>query len=166
MNSQDFIDRVAHDMTDVAPHTDLRAAVLARLEDRPRIPWKHTALPAIAAGVAIAAVVMTQTSREITEPQPVSAVATSAPQTLLPSNGELPQTTAARRKPALVPMSADEVAWHARAVPALVPAAPIAVESIQPTPIQIAPITVEPLAIDPLALPDVSSKAGDREREY
>src|SRR5260221_986470 len=112
--------------------TPLRARVLARLDERRR-PWTWMTAAVCAAGVVVAAVVIGwpdgPASRSARRAEPGTAslaspklpsVATASEGGLKPHTPSLPPPVTRRAPPATprVP-SADEIAWRARAIPAL-----------------------------------------------
>lgn len=168
MTSHDLIDRIAHDMTDISSHDDVRAAVLARLDvPRPR-RWISVAMPALAAGVAVALFAMTRTPPDVPDsprvPQVASKTLSKPPSPNAEALALRRATTRRGRDVAPAPLSAEEIAWLQRALPVLQPVPALGISSIQPEAIQIAPISVEPIAVEPIAVADSAAKAGDRER--
>lgn len=167
----DHIDVVARAMTDAEPRPDFRARVLASLPERRRPGWARILVPA-AVAVAIGAIawrVGTITHRT-TDPVRVAragapvepAVAEASAGTVANSGITVVIGTggAGRRKPAV---TAEDLAWQARAVPRLVPANALSIEPIQPAALSIAPITMEPVARpDPIALGAIEARAGGR----
>jgi len=69
--------------------------------------------------------------------------------------------TARARRPQ-VQLSAVEVAWLSRALPALAPPESPTVALIQPEGLSLPLMSVEPLATEPLVLPPLDRQAGER----
>lgn len=59
-------------------------------------------------------------------------------------------------------MSAEEAAWHARAVPSLTPPAALRLAPIQPETASIAPINVEALETPPLEFAPLDTRTSGR----
>ncbi|HVQ41378.1 MAG TPA: hypothetical protein VMS54_04195 [Vicinamibacterales bacterium] len=157
-----FLDDIARAMTDVEPPIDLRARVLSEIGRQDARRWSAVALPlALAASIAAVAVVAVRpllTEIEmpaVPRPSLVQLAATDpAPLTIPGSAG-----ATARRSGA--PVSADELAWLSRRLPALETRA-LTLEPIQPPPPSIAPISVEPIALEPISVPPPGAGSGDR----
>ena len=84
----------------------------------------------------------------------------------LAANDPAPHTvpvavTAAPVRPSEPRISADELAWLSRRLPALETRA-LTVEPIQPPAPSIAPISVEPIALEPISVPPSGAGSGDR----
>jgi hypothetical protein len=168
MNHDALIDRIARDMTDAEPRADFRARVLSHVAPRPRWPRLTIRAALVATAAAICAWALLP-SNHITAPveRPNLGVramndAASAPQPLQ----AVDQLETSRRptRVHLIPrVSAEELAWRARAIPPLPPAQPLQVDSIQPQPLSIAPITVHPIVSDPLTLAAIDVRTGGRE---
>ena len=157
-----FLDDVARAMTDVEPPIDLRARVLSEIGRPHARRWSAVALP-LAAAASMAAVAVVAVRPLLTEiemppvPRPSLvqlAAADPAPLTVPGSPG-----ATARRSGA--PVSADELAWQSRRLPALETRA-LTLEPIQPPPPSIAPISVEPIALEPISVPPSGAGSGDR----
>ena len=157
------IDRTARRMIEVSPAADLRARVLARLDDRqPRITWTRAAWSTAAAALVIAALM-----RGVPAPAPVlipsdekggSPVSSTSTPSLLPS--ALPPATRGRvvspeAKQALAPRRApNDSPLSAPIPPAVDDLAPIHVDEIVVAPAE-APAAIEPaeIVIAPLVDP-------------
>jgi hypothetical protein len=157
-----FLDDIARTMTDVEPPIDLRARVLSEICRPHARRWSAVALPlAVAASIATVAVVAVRpllTEIEIPavpRPSLVQLAATDPAPLTIPGLS----ATTARRSGAAV--SADELAWLSRRVPALETRA-LTLEPIQPPPPSIAPISVEPIALEPIPVPSSGAGSGDR----
>ena len=157
-----FVDDMARAMTDVEPPADLSARVLAELARPHSRRWFSVALP-LAAAASVAAVGLVAMGPRLTvldvpavpRPSLVRLGATDpAPHTIA-----VTITTSARRSDA--PISADELAWLSRRLPALETRA-LTLESIQPPTTSIAPISVEPIALEPISVPSPGAGSGDR----
>ena len=158
-----FLDDVARAMTDVEPPIDLRARVLSEIgRPHPR-RWSVVALRwAAAASIAtVAAVAMRPvfTEREMPGvPSPsLLRLAAADPAPFIAAVGAT-DSRALRRH---AHVSADELAWLSRRLPALEMRA-LTVEAIQPQTPSIAPITIEPIALEPISVPPPQASSGDR----
>ena len=158
-----FLDDIARSMTDVEPPVDLRARVLSGIGRPPAARWSIVALRlAGAASIAtVAAVAMHPVFTELEMPDVPRAslvlLAAIDPAPLTVHDGATAR--AARRSHA--PVSADELAWLSRRLPALETPA-LTIEPIQPPAASIAPISVEPIALEPIAVPPPGAGSGDR----
>jgi hypothetical protein len=157
-----FLDDIARTMTDVEPPIDLRARVLSEIR-RPHAPrWSAVALQ-LAAAASIAAVAVSVrpflTELELPAVARPSLVQLAAidPAPLTIAAAAIAAT--ARRPNA--PLSADELAWLSRRLPALETRV-LTLDPIQPPPPSIAPITVEPIALEPISVPPPGAGSGDR----
>jgi hypothetical protein len=155
-NLDDAIEWVAREMTGREPRA-LRSAVLKRIEPRPRVEkpvW--IALGLLAAASSFAVLATHHSARRV--PGPPQAVAS------LPVNRswdpaslgvrgvhiQRPPATAVRqvdRRARPIPPSAGELAWQARAIPALAVPEPIILEEIQPEPLEVRPLGMTPLSV-------------------
>ena len=157
-----FLDDIARSMTDVEPPVDLRARVLSGIGRPPAARWSIAALRlAGAASIAtVAAVAMHPVVTELEMPDVPRAslvlLAAIDPAPLTVHDGTT--APAARRSHAV---SADELAWLSRRLPALETPA-LTIEPIQPPAASIAPISVEPIALEPIAVPPPGAGSGDR----
>jgi hypothetical protein len=157
-----FLDDIARTMTDVEPPIDLRARVLSEICRPHARRWSAVALPlAIAASIATVAVVamrplLTQVEMPAVPRPSLGQVAATDPAPLA-----VPGSTAPTARRLGAPVSADELAWLSRRLPALETRA-LTLEPIQPPPPSIAPISVEPIALEPISVPPSGAGSGDR----
>ena len=158
-----FLDEIAREMTDVEPSIDLRARVLSEIA-RPRAQrWSAVALPlsaaALIATVAVVAMrpLLTELEMPVVPRPPLVQLAATDP---APRTAVVGASAAPARRPA-APMSADELAWLSRRLPALETPA-LTLEPIQPPLPSIAPISVEPIALEPISVPPPGAGSGDR----
>jgi hypothetical protein len=158
-----FVDDIARAMTGVEAPADLRARVLAEIGRPHARRWSAVALPlAAAASIATVAVLTMRPlltgldMPAVPRPSLVQLAATD-PEPLTIPVGATPAT--ARRSNA--PMSADELEWLSRRLPALETRA-LTLEPIQPPAPSIAPISVEPIALEPISVPPPGAGSGDR----
>ena len=156
-----FLEDIARAMTDVEPPIDLRARVLSEIR-RPHARRCSVALPlAAAASITAVAVGVRPFLTElelpaVARPSLVRLDATD-PAPLTIAVGAIAAT--ARRPNA--PLSADELAWLSRRLPALETRV-LTLDPIQPPPPSIAPISVEPIALEPISVPPPGAGSGDR----
>jgi hypothetical protein len=175
------IDRIAREMVDVEPSADLEARIRARIrEARPaRFPawwtWRVAVPLAAIASLALAFVVvqspgLARRSAErgggsrVQGPEPVGVQGSSS----LPA-GAAPAGAVAEAGPGVVNtsqprasasrLSAEEIAWMERRMPALEP-----VNALQMDHLRVDSIQPEPLAITPLTMTPVATEAGGIER--
>jgi len=157
-----LIDQVAHAMTETR-NVDLRARVVGQLPDRRSTPWIWRLAPAV--GVLAAVLVIVVVTHEWgwrTQSNELSSLINASgapPLGRAPTvDGRGPQAhpggttdrrTSLHQQHAELP-SADQIAWHARAVPALKVLEPLGLPSIQPEPLAIRPLETTPLSIAPL----------------
>jgi len=158
-----FVDDIARAMTDVEAPMDLRARVLAEVSRPHSRRWSAVALP-LAAAASIAAVAIVAMRPVLTELQVPAVPRASLVQ--LAAGDPAPHIVAdtasaapARRLAASV--SADELAWLSRRLPALETRA-LTLDPIQPPSPSIAPISVEPIALEPISVPPPGAGSGDR----
>jgi hypothetical protein len=158
----DVIDATARGLTAGDPPADLRTRVMARLDERPSRPWRWKTAAACAAAVAVAATVVGLHDRA---PSPAAAEThartmtpnsndrlAASPQILVPDPKlqdprPRPNIETRRRRVVASAPSGEELAWQARAIPALEPPDPLTVEEIQPSPLEIRPLVTEPLTV-------------------
>jgi hypothetical protein len=168
---KEIVNRVAAAMTAVAPSTDLRERVLARLEPRrPHRRWVYVLVPAMAAAAAVVlAVSLRSPADAIVESVKTAPAAASnagatptdpvADSTIAPVNAS--RTRSLTRPLATLPMTQARAAWHERAIPALTPIAPLEMAGIQPRAIDIAQLEVKPLTTPPI---DGGTRQDEKER--
>jgi len=157
-----FLDDIARAMTDIEPPVDLRARVLSEIRRPHARRWSAVALQlAAAASIATVAVVMRPLLTEFELPAvarpSLVQLAVTDPAPLTTPVGATAAT--ARRLDAV--MSADELAWLSRRLPALETRV-LTLDPIQPPPPSIAPISVEPIALEPISVPPPGAGSGDR----
>ena len=157
------IDDVARRLTAQDPPADLRARVMARIHDRaqPRLVWRFAPLAAGVAGLAAIGFAWTvaRTPHEAPRPAARSTISAAAPASSLPASqvadasaviaSARPAAVKTQAKPPVGP-SAAELAWLARAVPALPQPAALNVEGIQPEALTIPQIDMKPLVTERL----------------
>lgn len=161
--SDRFVDDIACAMTDVEAPVHLRARVLVEISRRPSRRWSAVALPLAAAASVVA--VGTFALRPLVTGLEVPAVP-RPPLVQIAANDPAPRTiaagvTAAPARASEPAISADELAWLSRRLPALETRA-LTLEPIQPALPSIAPISVEPIALEPIAIPPPEAGSGDR----
>jgi hypothetical protein len=155
-NLDDAIELVAREMTGREPRA-LRSAVLKRIEPRPRVStpvWIALGLLAAASSFAVATY---HSARTV--PEPPQAVA-SLPADRFWDPASLgvraavhihrPSARAVRhvdRRARPIAPSAGELAWQARAIPALAVPEPIILDEIQPEPLEVRPLSMTPLSV-------------------
>ena len=154
-----FLDDIARAMTDVEAPVDLRARVLSEI-GRPRARrWSAVVLPlTAAASIATVAVAMRPLLTDlelpaVPRPALMQLAATDPAPLITPFAG----TT--RRSDA--PVSADELAWLSRGLPALETRV-LTLDPIQPPPPSIAPISIDPITLEPISVPPPGAGSGDR----
>jgi len=155
-NLNDVIELVAREMTGREPRA-LRAAVLKRIAPPPRMNtpvWIALGLLAAASSFAVFATHHSARQR----PEPAQALAS------LPVNRswdparlgvpvvhlQRPSASAVRhvdRRARPLAPSAGELAWQARAIPALAVPEPIVLDEIQPEPLEVRPLGITPLSV-------------------
>ena len=155
----DQIDAVARRITEGAPASDLRASVLARLEARrpDRVIWW---LAPAAAVIVLALVVALPMLRRMMAPESAAPIAASMARI---ETAAVPAGAAARdlemtardasvadRRPAVRPPSPAQVAWRARAIPALDAIEALTFTAIQPDVLSIPQLEVKPLVTAPI----------------
>ena len=163
------IDTVARRLTAGDAPANLRAAVVARLDDRRSPAWWRQPLPAFAAvivvaiagGVTIMQVRAPRANGTTAAPTVASALPLAAPQPSLappapmtasaPAGAASPRTRSAAR-PSREPGEA-ELAWHTRRIPALVAPDAIAFDEIQPVALTMPLLNVTPIVTPPIAPP-------------
>jgi hypothetical protein len=178
------IDRIAREMVDVEPSAGLEARIRARLDEarpaRTTAWWTwRVAMPvgAIAtAALAIAFVVRgpgleVQSTDAAVQSLPADTAVQSSPRRSLGEGGPAEAQIAnagsplrqvrrvAVRSAAPSQLSAEEVAWMERRIPAL-----DAVNGLQVDQLRVDSIQPEPLAITPLTMPPVSTEGAGSER--
>ena len=168
-NFDRLIDDVARRMTAGDPPAALRARVMSRVEERRR-PMRRSWLIPVAAiltigAIAVAATVAVRSGHVPTTTADLKvrpAATLSATSATTPAETAIPSKQAGRtsahrviqnrRASASSQPTAEELAWRARAIPALDPIDPLKVERIQPSALaipllQIAPLTTPPVTI-------------------
>ena len=157
-----LIDDVARRLTEVVPPADLRARVIAQLADRPS-PWRAWR-PAVAAATVLIAVAGFGLQRRFTVAQTAGLPLPASPALVRDIGGAalVPAavTTAPLRprrvaKPAII--SAAELAWRARVIPAIAAAQPLAAESIQPASLTLPLLELKPLVNTPVTVAPISA---------
>ena len=162
MTPENFIDDVAHAMTDVDAPADLRVRVLAELESASARRWPSFAWPLAAAGAVVLALVVSRPWLTSAPQRPLTAASENRNAAAAPAiAAETDPAAAVRRGSRGSAVSADELAWRARALPPLVTRGMV-IPSIQPGSMSIAPIAVEPIELDPISLPPVGGGAVER----
>ena len=168
------IDRIARAMVDVEPSVDLEARIRARVREvQPArsvawLSWRVAAPLVAAAAIALALVVRSLESR-VQSPETRIAVQSA---TGLPTEAQnanvgpevvktslLPKISTSRLSKAASTLSAEELAWMERRVPALDP-----VNALQVDHLRVDSIQPEPLAITPLTMSPVATESGGIER--
>lgn len=158
-----LLDDLARAMTDVDAPRDLPARVLAEIGRPQPHRWFWFALPAaVAASIVVAGVVAL---RPVLSQSDVPAVtrltfaqhAATDPAPNIVAAG----LTAAPVDRSAQTISADELAWLSRRLPAL-ETPPLTLEPIQPVTPSIAPINVEPISLEPIAVPPPRAGSIDR----
>ena len=151
--SDDLIAHVAGSMTDAEPSPRFRARVLADL-DRSPAPRRLWWVPVVAMTAAATAIVTLWPHPQAPAlPALPSLAALKAPVALDPpslSNDAAPSTTRSGAVPRRVNISdpivsAEELEFRARAIPALDKPAPLSLEAIQPQPLSIPLLVISPL---------------------
>ncbi|GEM_PF-4790233 len=152
--THDDVTRAARTMIDVEPPQDLEARIRLRLDSVTPVAsarrWPWVAGLATAATVTLTLIVMLSRSSEVPEfrgsavPEFRSAgVQESRSPEVQKFRG--PVVSAPVRLPAYRTISASELEWMARRVPAL-----DLIDPIQPEPVWIAPLTMAPLMTSPM----------------
>src|SRR5262249_22750067 len=152
--------RVARDMTAARPATDMRAAVLSRLDERPRrgvgLFGRWMPLLTLAASVVIAvgtsalwphaARSVTPNIATIASAPPAAVTAATPTRTAETPDVRVTRVQGAEPSPEAV-MTEAEVAWRERALPALSGPSAIAIASLDSDRAggSIAPIDIQPL---------------------
>jgi hypothetical protein len=164
------IDRIAREMVDVEPSADLEARIRARVraaQPGPTTPWWvwRVAMPAAAAAVVMFAIVVRSPRPTVINSETTSASAQPAGAAQPASTATAPAVvktasaaarvvrTSSRQKPEGSVLSAEELAWMERRMPALDPVNALhvdrlGVESIQPEPLAITPLTMTPVTTE------------------
>lgn len=178
------IDRIAREMVDVEPCADLEGRIRARLDQmrpqRTAMWWSwRLAVPASAAAAIVIALIARDPVAKIERPGSVTSQAATVPASRIPvssppvqptadagvarvSPARVRRSAAARdQKPAEPGLSAEELAWMERRVPALDPLTAVTVDRLQVTAIQ-----PEPLAITPLIMTPVGTESAGIERRH
>ena len=158
-----FLDDIARTMTDVEPPIDLRARVLSEISRSHARRWSGVALPlAVAASIATVAVVAVRPLLTHIEMPAVPRPSLGQLAATDPAPLTIPESTGATKRRLSAPVSADELAWLSRRLPALETRA-LTLEPIQPPSPSIAPISVEPIALEPISVPPSGAGSGDRQ---
>jgi hypothetical protein len=156
-NLNDVIELVAREMTGGEPRA-LRGAVLSRIEPRPRASnrvWIAVGLLAAASSFVI--LITHHAARTVSE-APQMAATLRANRSWNPTSLgvsvavriQRPSMRAVRHtgRPAQrIAPSAGELAWQARAIPALPVPEPIILDEIQPEPLEVRPLDMTPLSV-------------------
>ena len=167
------IDRIAREMVDVEPSADLEARIRARVraaqtERAPRdIAWWgwRVAMPVAAAAVVTIAIALRGPASEV-EPAEISSAPIQTAQAPAPAAPVTADATP-RSEKAIVrvvnrsrasqtqtaQLSAEELAWMERRMPALEPVTALQMDHLGANTIQ-----PEPLAITPLIMPPVTTE--------
>jgi hypothetical protein len=152
------IDRVARGMTAGEPSAAFRERVAARLpgrNDGSGKPWFWIGGTLLAAGAAIALMVVTRAPQAPPAPAQTSAAAArpvepavpEGPRTQSPRTAN-PRTSNSRPlEPRAFEPSASQLAWESRAIPALTTPEPSAMPDIQPEPLEIRPLVTPALSV-------------------
>lgn len=139
------IDQVARQMTAGDPAEAFRSRVAARLNERRAAPWFWIGGTLLAAGAAVALVVVTRA------PQAPMAAAQTAAATARPVEPPVtpePRTPNPRTlEPRTLEPSSSWLAWESRAIPALTAPEPSAMSDIQPEPLEIRPLVTPALIV-------------------
>jgi hypothetical protein len=153
------IDDVARRLTAGEAPAGLRANVLAQIGDRrPRAWWHEPRVALAAAIVLVAAVGAAMMLRRVPEAAPGGPAVAAArplvdlqPSAASPSPALVTSATGADASPTA--SSESELAWRARALPALILPDAIAFEEIQPDRLAIPLLEVAPIVMAPIAPP-------------
>jgi hypothetical protein len=160
-NLDDLIDSVGRRMTAGDPPARLRARVLARLDKRPSMPRAWMAATVCAVGVAAAvgmalheraaariAANALATAGRLNSNEPLAAGAPIGAPRVEPQ-APVFSPRIVKREPRGTPIAPapEEVAWRARAIPALEPPDSLTLGEIQPVPLQIRPLDTLPLTV-------------------
>jgi hypothetical protein len=147
------INTAARRMTHAAPSSDLRVRVMSRIDAaQPRWGWRL----AIAGG-AIGAVALSTAVMWRGQPSSVPAaidVASSATPAAMPAVLTATDTVVVpmpRRAARTFTVTASELEWRARAVPALAEPDALHVAPLQNTELTVTPLDIAPLTVPPLA---------------
>jgi hypothetical protein len=172
----DLIDTAARQLTAGDPPAHLRTRVLARLDERRSMSWMWIAAPVCAVAVVVAAVTIgfhDRAASRIAQRAEPGAVTLGAPK--LPSvanaseGGPNPQApnqqpsigTRGPRVTASAP-SVEDLAWQARALPALEPPNPLTLDEIQPAALEIRPLVTTPLTVPAIGQDEDTNQKGPR----
>ena len=158
-----FVDDIARAMTDVEAPANLRARVLVEIGRPRKRRWSAVALPLTATASIVAVGILAM------RPWLTGAEVPAVPRPALvqlAANDPAPRTvavavTAAPVRPSEPRISADELAWLSRRLPALETRA-LTLEPIQPPAASIAPISVEPIALEQISVPAPGAGSGER----
>ena len=158
--TDDLIDLVARDLT-ATPAPDLARAVRARIAATPeRHVWpRRLATLTLISATAVIVVLVLRTSPA--PPTSIVAVAPPAAPSPYAASPAAPAATGTRstsracpepcRRAARVrPITQVELEWQSRAIPALVPSAPLTIDPIQPDRLSIPLMQVEPIELTPV----------------
>ena len=159
-----LLDDLARAMTDVDASPDLRARVLAEIARPQPRGWSWFALPAAAAASIVVAGAFAlgplPSESDVPAVTRLSFVqhAVNDPTPNIVATG---LTAAPVDRPA-EPITADELAWLSRRLPAL-ETRPLTLVPIQPVTSSLAPINVEPISLEPIAVPPPRAGSSDRQ---
>jgi hypothetical protein len=171
------IDAAAQHLTAGDPPAHFSVRVLARLDERRRSPWMWWTAAACAIGVSVAAGVLGVRDRTVSpvaprtqakpmNPGPNERLAVRreivAPDSPAPTGREEPKRVSREAQVTSRAPSADEFAWHARAVPALDTLDPLTLDDIQPTPLEIRPLVTAPLTVPAIVDDENRNQDGPR----
>ena len=151
----DVIGAVARDMTLEEPSGAFRARVLAQLPESRTPVGLRLVFPLGSAAVLMLAWMLLGPSASPSVSPPASHATSLAlirppdlngPHDAGPAE---PPTRTVRRVGSPAAMSAEDLAWHSRAIAPLPAFAPIELPAIQPTALSITPISMDPIVTDP-----------------
>lgn len=181
MTFESLVDRVARDMTAADPRAGVSDRVMAAIGPRRGRGLSRVVVPLGAAAAIAAVAILAPRGLQRVTPVPArpsslaDAGAAATPTASLAVSGSTIPDDLGLRVPAApdarpatrarrpdVRLSAAEVEWLSRAVPALAQPAPLDLTPIQPDRLAIPLLTVEPLATEPLVLPPLDRRPGDR----
>ena len=177
------IDRIAREMVDVEPSVNLEARIRARLDaasPEPRAAWWtwRVAVPVGAVAALALAIVVQSPAFRVQSPHSTAAMpeagasplaeVRSSPVPQFPNSqvarvgtAQLPKIPTSQLSKAASKLSAEEMAWMERRLPALDP-----VNALQMDRLRVDSIQPEPLAITPLTMTPVATESGGIERRH
>jgi hypothetical protein len=157
-----LIDETARAMTDVQPSSEFHQRVVGNLRPTAgRTAWRAAGALAAAATVIVALGLPHKPSAPAHTPTPLVSAPSLPPEA--PNNAARVGATVRTARKALPAISADEIAWLSRSVPAIESAPDIVIDPIQPSRPSIAPISVEPVGPKPLEIAPLDVRSGGRQ---